>query len=179
MEPRRRQSLRRGLPTTHVYTQPGTYPVNLTVQSHTSFTRDIIIKPGFITVTASGSTGSGLHRDADEWRQPAERRFHGHFLRIRRRVGCGTSVTQAPRQPSQNPSHIYTTPGTYTVTLVATNAAGASPIGDQDELHHGDDSGGTARGELHRDADKRHRTAERCLHGYFLELADELVVGLR
>ena len=46
--------------------------------------------------------------------------------RTSRRAGRGTSVT-ARRRPRQNPSHTYAAPGTYAVSLTATNAAAPTP----------------------------------------------------
>ncbi|AKB81749.1 cell surface protein [Methanosarcina barkeri 3] len=104
---------------THIYSTPGTYTVNLTVTNIGG--TNSTVKTGYITVstitpvanfTATRTTGSSplTVQFMDQSKNvPAE--WFWDF-------GDGTTSTE------QNPTHTYTTIGTYTVKLTATNIAG-------------------------------------------------------
>jgi len=105
----------------HVYAAPGTYAVSLTVSG--SGCNDTETKAGFVTVGAaptaqfSASTTSGsapLQVDFTDLSAGTPTGWSWDF-------GDGGSGT------TQDATHTFTTPGTYTVTLTATNACGSDP----------------------------------------------------
>ncbi len=114
----------------HTYADPGTYDVTL-VAANSAGPSDPLVKTGYVTVTS----------------QPPPVKPVAAFSGSPRSGGPGLTVafsdasTNAPTSwtwdfgdPSsgsnsstlQNPSHTYADPGTYDVTLVATNSAGSS-----------------------------------------------------
>lgn len=105
----------------HVYAAPGTYAVSLTVNGPGC--GDTETKAGYVTVgsaptagfSASATNGSApLQVDFTDLSSGAPTGWLWDF-------GDGGSAT------TQDAGHLYTTPGTYTVTLTATNACGSDP----------------------------------------------------
>jgi PKD repeat protein len=115
---------------THVYTNPGSYSITLTVANAAgSATKTFSNK---VDVTASGqqsSTGAPV----------AAFEYSPHEGTVPLAVGFADRSTNSPTSWSwsfgdggstndQNPSHTFTTPGTYAVVLTASNAAGSNSI---------------------------------------------------
>ena len=75
----------------------------------------------------------------------------------------------------QNPSHTYSSVGSYTVALTATNAV-RQQHQHEEQLHHRRQHAGR---ELLRDADHRRADAERDLHRQLHEQPDRVVVDFR
>lgn len=105
----------------HAYAAPGTYAVSLTVNGPGC--GDTETKAGYVTVGSaptaafSASTTSGaapLQVDFTDLSSGAPTGWSWDF-------GDGGSAT------TQDAGHLYTTPGTYTVTLTATNTCGSDP----------------------------------------------------
>jgi len=107
----------------HIYSTPGTYTVTLTVTN--SFGSDSETKPNYITVNQAG-----IKPVAD-------------FTAASTTIAAGGTVTftdQSTNTPTgwswnfgdggtstlQNPSHVYNTAGSYTVSLMATNSFGST-----------------------------------------------------
>jgi PKD repeat protein len=103
----------------HVYTQPGTFDVSLTVygiQTQNTRAMDGIVHAGILpTVAFTGTPTSGTAPLTVAFTSICSdtTSYHWDF-------GDGTTSTQ------QHPSHTYTTPGTYTVTLTGTNLYGST-----------------------------------------------------
>jgi PKD repeat protein len=105
----------------HTYSIPGTYTVTLTAtnsagsNSITSTVAALVpaVIPSFIKSTASGSAPLTVQFTDTSVNSPTSWSWN---------FGDGATST------AQNPSHVYTTAGTYTVTLNALNSTGGSPI---------------------------------------------------
>ena len=106
----------------HTYTAPGTYTVTLTVTNAGG--SDPETKPNFITVS-SLSLKAEFEADPTSGDAPLSVQFTdlstGNPTQWNWDFGDGSTSTE------QNPEHTYTAPGTYTVTLAATNAGGSDP----------------------------------------------------
>ena len=108
---------------THTYSKAGTYTVKETVSNAVG--RDTEIKTNYITVTEALQTPT-----ADFWGWPLSgnaplkvtftETSKGSPTSWKWDFGDGTSSTE------KSPTHAYSTSGTYTVKLIATNAAGSS-----------------------------------------------------
>ena len=112
-----------GMVATHTYSQPGTYTVTLTAtngrkgmdtRSMTVTVENPVQPPSIVGITANPQSPDS----ATPARFSANIQGDGPFT-YRWDFGDGTTGTGA------NPSHTFTTPGTYTVTLTATNEAGS------------------------------------------------------
>ncbi|MBT8507611.1 hypothetical protein AZH53_04155 [Methanomicrobiaceae archaeon CYW5] len=110
---------------THTYTTAGTYTVTLAVTGVSG--TDTETKTGYITVTSgttpvSSAPVAAFTADVTTGTAPLAVQFTDASTNSPTSwawtFGDGASST------AQNPSHSYTDPGTYTVTLKATNAAG-------------------------------------------------------
>lgn len=104
---------------TQVFSTPGTYTVTLTVAS--AFCNDVETKTSYITVTGpptAAFTATPLSGNA-----PLTVNFTNQSTGVATswlwNFGNGATST------AQNPSQQYTAPGTYTVTLTASNACGS------------------------------------------------------
>lgn len=106
----------------HTYTAPGTYTVTLTVTNAGG--SDPETKLNFITVS-SLSLKAEFEAYPTSGDAPLTVQFTdlstGNPTQWNWDFGDGSTSTD------QNPEHTYTTPGTYTVTLAATNAGGSDP----------------------------------------------------
>ena len=121
----------------------GTFTVSLTVSntkgSDTSTMTDLV-------TVAAHTPIAVVHRDADHRHGAAHRRLHRHQRQRTPRAGRGTSVTAAT-STAQNPSHSYTTAGTYAVSLTATqqrwlqHPSALGPRARRDRTGHGDRRG--------------------------------------
>ena len=109
----------------HIYSTPGTYTVRLTVtgggQTHTE------AKTAYITVVDPGAPPVAEFRaDTTGGYAPLSVRFfdqsQGNVTAWLWNFGDGTTST------GQNPTHTYTTAGTYAVTLTVTGDAGSNTI---------------------------------------------------
>jgi len=110
----------------HTYTTPGTYTVTLAVTGVSG--SDTETKTGYITVTSGGTTPvpsapvAAFTADVTTGTAPLSVQFTDGSTNSPASwawtFGDGASST------AQNPRHSYSNPGTYTVTLKATNAAG-------------------------------------------------------
>lgn len=108
---------------THVYTTPGSYTVSLLNASASSGCADDTVKTNFITVLPS--TLTAFTADATQSCSiPFTVNFTDNSVNATGWLwdfGDGT-----PTSIQQNPSHTYTAFGTYTVSLVTSNASGCS-----------------------------------------------------
>ena len=109
---------------THTYTTAGTYNVSLTVTN--SFGTDTKTKNGYITVTEAGPEplANFSASKTSNIRQTESITFTDESTNNPTswswNFGDGASST------AQNPAHSYTTVGTYTVSLTATNQYGST-----------------------------------------------------
>jgi PKD repeat protein len=110
----------------HQYTNPGTYSVTLTISTSAGF--DTEIKSNFITVTApavaptanfAASTTSGSAPFTVSFTDTSIAGSEAITSRTWDFGDGGSSI-------EQNPSHTYTEPGVYTVSLTVTTSAGAN-----------------------------------------------------
>ena len=105
----------------HIYTTAGTYEVSLTVTN--SQGDDTKIRSDYIVVTAPPAPTAAFSSDTQAGASPLTVNFTDQSTNSPTSwawdFGDGGSSTE------QNPSHIYTTPGTYTVSLTAGNATGS------------------------------------------------------
>jgi PKD repeat protein len=113
---------------THTYNNPGIYDVKLTVQNSSGY-EDSEIKNNYITVTSSSSTPtadfSGIPTSGSA---PLTVQFYDQST-----PGSGAIVTSwewefgdGSTSFNKNPTHTYTSQGTYTVKLSVTNSFGNS-----------------------------------------------------
>ena len=109
----------------HAYTLAGTYTVTLTVTN--SAGSNTVTQAGYVTVTKSAAAPvANFVATVTSGTSPLPVQFVDSSTNAPTTwlwsFGDGGSSTL------QNPSHMYTTAGTYTVTLTATNAAGSNTI---------------------------------------------------
>ena len=113
----------------HTYADPGTYDVTLTV-ANTLGTSDPLVKTAFVTVTTppppvapvaafSGSPRSGTAPRKVDF-SDASSNGPTSWAWDFGDPGSGAANTSS----AENPSHTYASPGTYDVTLTASNSAG-------------------------------------------------------
>ena len=111
----------------HTYTSPGTYPVTLTVSN--AYGSDTETGSALITVFSPPSASftaspiSGVVPLTVRFTDTSTGTVTGWFWNF----GDGKTSTL------RNPQHIYTSPGTYTVTLTVSNAYGSNTI---TQVHH-------------------------------------------
>jgi PKD repeat protein len=106
---------------THAYAAAGTYTVTLTVTSGAC--SDSETKTNYITVTAppvAGFVGTPVSGTA-----PLSVSFTDQSTGVP--TSWSWNFGDAGTSTLQSPTHVYTTAGTYTVTLTATNACGSDP----------------------------------------------------
>ena len=110
---------------THTYSAPGTYTVRLTASSQTggSSTK---VKEGYITVTSTGSIIADFIVNPASGYAPMSVQFTD------RSSGGPTMWSwdfgDGGHDSVGNPVHVYQTPGTYTVTLTASNSRSSNTI---------------------------------------------------
>ena len=108
----------------HTYTAPGEYTVTLTVSNDCG--SDARSRPGFITTTALPEPEAGFTSNQSTGPCPLTVQFTDTSLNFPAawswEFGDGTSSAL------KNPTHTYETPGTFTVSLTAINAAGTDTI---------------------------------------------------
>jgi PKD repeat protein len=109
----------------HVYSSAGTYTVTLTASNAEG--SDTATKSGFITVSSAAVTPVALfHSNVTTGTVPTSVQFLDASTNSPTSwvwsFGDGSSSTE------QNPVHAYTSAGTYTVTLTATNAGGSNTV---------------------------------------------------
>jgi len=110
---------------THVYSSPGTYSVSLTVTG--SGGSNTMTRNGFIVVSASGS---GVVANFSASRQAGPAPLNVSFTD----ESTGTvssynwSFGDGGTSTARNPSHTYSSPGTYTVSLTVTGSGGSKTV---------------------------------------------------
>jgi len=109
---------------THVYTTAGSYTVALTVTNPKG--TDTMTKTGYITVIKAVSLLVNFTADPTTGVTPLSVRFTDESTNTPSSwawdFGDGSTSTV------QNPVHVYTSSGTYTVTLTATNTGGSNSL---------------------------------------------------
>jgi len=108
---------------THTYTAAGTYTVNLTVENAAG--SDSVVKANYITVTAAPvAPAANFTANVTTGNAPLTVRFTDTS------TGSPTawswSFGDSNTSTEQNPTHTYTVPGIYNVSLTATNSAGSN-----------------------------------------------------
>jgi PKD repeat protein len=108
----------------HVYTAAGTYSVSLTATN--SLGSNTLTKTNYITVAAPQPPVANFNGSPTNGIVPLTVNFtdtsSGQPTSWAWTFGDGGTSTV------QNPSHVYTTPGTYSVTLTATNTVGSNTL---------------------------------------------------
>jgi PKD repeat protein len=108
---------------THTYTAPGTYDVTLTASNATGDSAPVT-KTGYVTVAAAPGLVADFSASPLSGTAPLAVSFTdasaGGPTAWSWNFGDGSTST------AQNPTHTYTAPGTYDVTLTASNATGDS-----------------------------------------------------
>ena len=105
----------------HTYTAPGTYTVSLTATNAGGSSTEI--KTDYITVTTPPSVAAFT---ANVTTGPAPLAVQFTDISTGSPTSWLWSFGDGETSTAQNPIHTYTTPGTYTVSLTATNAGGSS-----------------------------------------------------
>jgi len=101
------------------YNTPGTYSVSLTVSSSSQGCNDAVTKTDYITVN-SGPTAEFVGSPLSGT-EPLTVNFTDQSTDA---TGWDWTFGDGGTSTTQNPSHTYTTAGTYTVTLTASNVCG-------------------------------------------------------
>ncbi len=109
----------------HTYTTPGAYNVVLTVS--TGVGSNTMTKTGYVTVEAPANPTAEFTADLTSGVAPLSVVFTDHSTPGSSAITgwlweFGDSVTST----EQNPTHVYSTPGMYTVSLTVTTAAGSN-----------------------------------------------------
>ncbi len=107
---------------TFTFTTPGTYTVKLTATNANSsgekVATDLVLAVGTIVPDFTASTTSG----------PSTLTVNFTDTSTQSPTSWAWDFGDGGNSTAQNPSHGYTTPGTYTVSLTATNEAGAQTV---------------------------------------------------
>ena len=108
---------------TYTYTAPGTYSVMLTVQNQAGI--DTAMKQQFVTVNKAGHAPTAQFRAAPT---TGTAPLHVAFTDLSTGDPISWSWTFGDGATSveRHPEHVYTAPGTYTITLTARNEFGES-----------------------------------------------------
>lgn len=110
-----------GMTATHTYDTPGTYTVTFSAMNCgqvATGTQTVTVNPAVIAPEIIAITANPLTPDTRTLVNFTSN-IQGTNPRCRWEFGDGSTSTDC------NPSHTYTTPGTYTATLTATNSAGS------------------------------------------------------
>ncbi|OPY36823.1 MAG: PKD domain protein [Methanoregulaceae archaeon PtaU1.Bin059] len=108
----------------HVYDTPGTYTVNLTVTN--SAGSDSEIKTDYITVISPViAPVAAFTSDVQSGTAPLTVQFTDDSTNTPTSWAWDFENDGIVDSAEQNPSHVYDTPGTYTVNLTVTNAVGS------------------------------------------------------
>jgi PKD repeat protein len=107
---------------THTYTTPGTYTVKLTASNSAGSGQEI--KVGYITVSSPAPVAN-FTADLTAGHAPLTVTFTDLSSNFPTSWAWDFDNNGTIDSTAQHPSHVYTSPGSYTVTLTATNAAGS------------------------------------------------------
>jgi PKD repeat protein len=109
----------------HTYTVAGTYTVTLTASNGAG--SDTVTRSGYITVSAAAITPVALfHSNTTSGTIPLAVQFLDSSSNSP--TSWAWSFGDGGTSAEQSPEHTYTTAGTYTVTLTATNAGGSNTV---------------------------------------------------
>jgi len=108
----------------HAYTTAGTYTVNLTATNAAGSTT--AAKSGYITVTASGIPVASFTANVTSGSAPLSVKFTD--ASTNNPTSWLWDFGDGDTAASQNPTHTYSSIGTYTVNLTATNSKGANTL---------------------------------------------------
>jgi LPXTG-motif cell wall-anchored protein len=106
----------------HTFTDPGSYTVSLSVENTAG--KDSLKKSEYIEVNPLSSPVASFTASATSGKAPLVVRFNDTSANTP--TSWLWAFGDGSTSPEQNPSHTYQEPGTYTVSLTATNAAGNS-----------------------------------------------------
>ncbi|MFA6364015.1 PKD domain-containing protein [Methanoregula sp.] len=115
----------------HTYASAGTYAVTLTVTN--SVGSNTLSQSGYITVTKESATPVASFV-ATETSGSAPLVIQFVDSSTNSPTSWAWSFGDGSSSTSQNPDHIYTSVGTYTVTLTATNPAGSDTVTETDYI---------------------------------------------
>ena len=107
---------------THTYTAGGTYTVTLTVTN--SGGSDIVTKTGYVTVSAVSAPVVSFTSNITSGTVPLTVVFNDTSTNSP--TSWSWTFGDGYTSSSENPTHTYTTAGTYTVSLTATNYGGSN-----------------------------------------------------
>ncbi len=105
----------------HIYTSAGTYTVTLTAAN--AYGSDSETKTGYITVTTGAAPVAAFTGTPTSGYAPLTVNFTDQSTN--NPTSWSWTFGDGGTSTAQNPSHIYTSAGTYTVTLTAANAYGS------------------------------------------------------
>ncbi|MFA6364562.1 MAG: PKD domain-containing protein, partial [Methanoregula sp.] len=109
----------------HTYNSAGTYTVNLTATNTAGSNSSV--QTGYITVTSGGGTSAPVASfTASTTSGPAPLAVTFTDTSTGSPTSWSWDFGDTTKATAQNPVHIYTTAGTYTVSLTATNAGGST-----------------------------------------------------
>ncbi|MDY0129072.1 MAG: PKD domain-containing protein, partial [Methanosarcina vacuolata] len=117
---------------THTYSATGTYTVKLTATNEAG--SNTVTKPNYITVTATSQTLTETSQTpvADFWASSLSGKAPLNVTFTDTSTGSPTSwkwdFGDGISSTEQSPTHTYSTAGTYTVKLTATNEAGSNTV---------------------------------------------------
>jgi PKD repeat protein len=111
----------------HLYTEPGTYSVNLTVTSEDGLI-DSLLREAYITVEQIDPPVAEFEANQTSGVAPMTVQFTELSTGDPTEWSWDCDNDSVIDSTEQNPSFTYEVPGTYTVTLVAANAGGSDEI---------------------------------------------------
>ena len=115
----------------HTYTSAGSYTVTLTAVN--SVGSSTVSKDAYVSVSSSSSSPVASFT-ATETEGPCPLAVQFVDSSTNTPTSWVWSFGDGITSSDQNPSHTYTTPGTYTVTLTVTNAGGSSTVTEVDYI---------------------------------------------
>ncbi|MFA5379518.1 MAG: PKD domain-containing protein, partial [Dehalococcoidia bacterium] len=115
---------------TYTYASAGTYTVNLTVANTAGSNTSVQV--GFVTVSSAGPEAPVAAFSVDTTHGGAPLTVHFTDQSTNTPTSWSWSFGDGNTSTDRNPIHTYSTSGTYTVTLTATNA-----VGNDDEVKTG------------------------------------------
>ena len=101
----------------------GIYTVNL--MTGNAYGENLTVKTDYITVTSLSLPVADFNANTTSGKVPLAVEFTDIFFRYPQPAGAGRSG-MAEHQQEQNPVHVYTTTGQFTVTLQVTNEDGSN-----------------------------------------------------